>query len=192
LIQISNLEIMSKPTFSNVTFVQVLPAKAHHKEEYCAVQLLATEVVKNSKTLLLGGPGIERKRYVIQTMQKVLVDAMKLQKGDDFVAKLKTLGNDFADHYSDGARIATREITEDIYNKLDEDKRKAYQAKLIPGNPEKKTEDIPLYHNGKRIYFTSEFVSIKDKKSQDNILTCSTMKDTTVEEPSTKKVGAVV
>lgn len=178
-------------TYSNVEFVSILPAREGQKEEYCAVHLRATEIIKNSKTLLLGGEGIIRRRYAIQTMKKTIVSKMNLKPGDDFIQKLKSLGEDFARVYANGGRICTREITQSVYDQLTSDKQKSYQAKLIPANPEKgQYKDIPLYHNGERIYFMNSFVANTEKYSSDNIFECTTKPSEVIE--ASKKIGAQV
>lgn len=177
-------------TFSNVEFVTILPAKDHHKEDFCAVQLRAKEVVKNGKTLLLGGAGITRKRYVIITVLKSVVDRMNLKSGDDFTKALVDLGDEFANIYGQGARINTREITQSVYDKLDSEKQKAYQAKIIPANDAKKQKEIPLYHNGERIYFVNGFVAMTDKNHEDNVLKASTLG--TIEKKERARYGATV
>lgn len=159
--------------FSNVKFVRVLEAKEHHKESFVSVLLCAEETTKTGKTLLLGGDGITRKRYAIQVIQKDTFNKLNLKEGSDFTSALLSLGGEFSKVYGAGARINAREITESVYQQLSEDKRKAYQPKLIPANAEKGTPEIPLYHNGERIYMKFEYVANSDKNSEDNVLSAS-------------------
>ena len=175
--------------YNKVEFIGILPAREGQKEEFCAVHLRATEIIKNSKTLLLGGNGIERKRYAIQTVRKDVIEQLNLKPGDDFVEKLKSLGGELAKVYAQGGRINTREITQSVFDQLDPKKQKGWQAKLIPANGKTQLKDIPLYHNGERIYFQNAFVAISEKNSEDNILECSTKAD---EVTASRKKEAVV
>lgn len=160
-------------TFGNVFVYKKFDRKPHNDPNYTCFLLEATEIVfKDAKSLALN-KGISRKRVCIEYLHNSVAEKLKLKEGDNITEKYISLGGDYANIYSKGARIISREITQGEYDKLTPKKKLAWSPKSIPAN--KNNPEIPLYskETGERIYHRREYVTFGSKYWEDVIIPCN-------------------